>query len=151
AEIAYVDRQVGRLVKFLKSSGLLSRTLVVVVGDHGEGFGEHAELGHGMTLYEEALRVPLIVSQPGRLPAGRRITPRVSLVDFSPTILELAGLAEQRKISGKSFRRVLLGEDFETSLCYAATDEPFLSNGWSPLRSLVDGTWKYVRTTKTEL
>jgi arylsulfatase A-like enzyme/Tfp pilus assembly protein PilF len=151
AEIAYVDRQVGRLIEFLKSSGLSSQTLVIVVGDHGEGFGEHVELGHGMTLYEEVLRVPLVVSQPGRVPPGRRIAPRVSLVDLSPTILELAGLSEQRKISGKSFRRGLLGGEFESSPCYSATDEPFLSNGWSPLRSLVDGTWKYVRTTKTEL
>src|SRR5262249_37291888 len=52
---------------------------------------------------------------------------------------------------GKSFRHGLLGGDFESSPCYAGTDEPFLSNGWSPLRSLVDGSWKYIQTKRPEL
>src|SRR5262249_9744778 len=60
AEIAYVDRQVGRLLEFLRTEGLDSRTLVVVVGDHGEGLGDHVERTHGATLYNEALRVPLV-------------------------------------------------------------------------------------------
>src|SRR5205814_5148461 len=59
-EIAYVDRQVGRLLEFLKARGLESQTVVVVVGDHGEGLGEHFERQHGMTLYNSTLRVPLI-------------------------------------------------------------------------------------------
>jgi arylsulfatase A-like enzyme/Tfp pilus assembly protein PilF len=151
AEIAYVDRQIGRLVEFLHNQMLDSQTLVVVAGDHGEGFGEHLEQGHGLTLYEEVLRVPLIIRQPERVPAGRAISDRISLVDLSPTILDLAGIPELRKVSGSSFGRGLVGDKLPSAPGYAATDEPFLVNGWSPLRSLYDGSWKYVRTARPEL
>ncbi|HEY2251871.1 MAG TPA: sulfatase-like hydrolase/transferase, partial [Planctomycetaceae bacterium] len=160
-EIAYVDLQVGRLVNFLKSRGLDKDTLIVVVGDHGEGQGEHVEKGHGLTLYREVLHVPLIFRYLGQLPA-RRVAENISLVDLSPTILDLLGLDDQRevtgpgigdrrKITGKSVKPLLLGGDADRSPCYGATDEPFLNNGWSPLRSLTEGRWKYIRTTKPEL
>jgi len=151
AEIAYVDRQVGRLVNFLKERGLETDTLVVVVGDHGEGLGEHVEKEHGMTLYHEALHVPLIFRHVGRLSAARRVAESVSLVDLSPTILDLLRLEDPRQISGKSLKPLLVGGEAAPSACYGATDEPFLNNGWSPLRSLTDGQWKYIRTTKPEL
>lgn len=157
AEIAYVDRQVGRLVDFLKARGLEGQTLVVVVGDHGEGLGEHIEKAHGMTLYDATQRVPLIFRHLGRLPPGRWVANNLSLVDVSLTILDLLGLADQRKITGKSFRPLLtgsegLGEGQERpSPCYGATDEPFLINGCSPLRSLTQDDWKYIRTTRAEL
>jgi len=150
-EIAYVDVQVGRLVDFLKSRGLESDTLVVVVGDHGEGLEQHVEKQHGMTLYHEVLHVPLIFRHVGRLSAKQRVAEDVSLVDLSPTILDLLGLEDRRMITGKSVKRLLAGEHAIPSPCYSATDEPFLSNGWSPLRSLIEGQWKYIRTTKPEL
>jgi arylsulfatase A-like enzyme len=59
AEIAYVDAEIGRLISSLEKSGVLERTIVVVVGDHGESLGEHGELSHGMTVYDATLRVPL--------------------------------------------------------------------------------------------
>jgi len=153
AEIAYVDRQVGRLIDFLKERRLDAQTLVVVVGDHGEGLGDHVERRHGHTLYDSALHVPLIFRRPAQLAPGRRMTANVSLVDVSPTILELLGLADPRTITGKSFRAALQGNSGENgeALCYSATDDPFLSNGWSPLRSLIEGNCKYIRTTKPEL
>jgi tetratricopeptide (TPR) repeat protein len=151
AEIAYVDRQVGRLVEFLKDRDLEGATLVVVVGDHGEGLGEHTEKAHGMTLYNSTLHVPLIVRQPGKIPSGRRVSINVSLVDLAPTILDLLRVTDRRKISGTSLQPVLAGSEFTPSLCYGATDEPFLINGCSPMRSLTEGGWKYVRTTRPEL
>ena len=151
AEIAYVDRQVGRLVEFLKARGLESQTVVVVVGDHGEGLGEHVERQHGSTLYNTALQVPLLVRHPGRLAAGGRLAANVSLVDLSPTVLDLAGVADPRKITGRSFKAGLQGGMSPTGACYGATDEPFLNNGWSPLRSLIEGNWKYIKTTRVEL
>jgi len=151
AEIAYVDRQVGRLVDFLKTRGLESRTLVAVVGDHGEGLADHLERGHGLTLYHETMQVPLIFRHAGRLPAGRRVAGNVSLVDLSLTILDLLGLDDPRKITGKSLKKVLAGGEAPPGLIYGATDDPFLDNGWSPLRSLIEGQWKYIRTTKPEL
>ena len=150
-EIAYVDQQVGRLLEFLKARGLDSQTLVVVVGDHGEGLGEHFERTHGMTLYNATLHVPLIFRHPIQLAPGRRLSTNVSMVDVSPTILDLLGLADPRKTTGKSIKPALLGSPMPPSSCYGATDEAFLINGWSPLRSLTQGHWKYIRTTRVEL
>jgi arylsulfatase A-like enzyme/Tfp pilus assembly protein PilF len=151
AEIAYVDRQVGRLVDFLKNQKLETNTLVVVAGDHGEGLEEHVEKQHGMTLYQEVLHVPLIFRHVGRLSAQGRVAANVSLVDLSPTILDLLGITDRRQVTGKSLKPLLAGGEASHSLCFGATDEPFLNNGWSPLRSLTDGQWKYIRTTKPEL
>jgi arylsulfatase A-like enzyme/tetratricopeptide (TPR) repeat protein len=150
-EIAYVDRQVGRLMDYLKIHGLESQTLVVVVGDHGEGLAEHVERTHGMTLYNATMRVPLIFRHSGRMPAGRHVAGDVSIVDLSPTILDLMGLPDKRAISGKSFKPALLGSPVVPSPCYGATDEPFLVNGCAPLRCLTEWPWKYIRTTRVEL
>jgi tetratricopeptide (TPR) repeat protein len=142
---------VGRLVEFLKARGLDSRTLVVVVGDHGEGLGEHSERQHGSTLYNATMHVPLIVRHSGRLTPGRRVESNVSVVDLSPSVLDLAGLPDPRRITGKSFKAALLGGASLPTICYGATDEPYLNNGWSPLRSLTDGQWKFIKTTRVEL
>jgi arylsulfatase A-like enzyme/Tfp pilus assembly protein PilF len=151
AEIAYVDQQVERLLTFLKQQDLDAQTLVVVVGDHGEGLGEHVERKHGMTLYDAVLHVPLLFRFPGRLIAGRRVPGRVSLVDLSPSLLDLLGLPDFRGTTGKSIAARLRGNPSPDRSCYAATDEPFLNNGWSPLRSLTEGQWKYIRTSRPEL
>ncbi|HTI49314.1 MAG TPA: sulfatase-like hydrolase/transferase [Planctomycetaceae bacterium] len=151
AEIAYADLQVGRLFDFLDHRGLRQETLVVVAGDHGEGLGDHLERTHGSTLYREILRVPLIWRFPDRLSAGRRLETRVSLVDVSPTILDLLGIADSRTKSGQSFRAALEGGEADDGPCYATSNVPLLTNGWSPLQTLTDGRWKYIRTTKPEL
>src|SRR4029079_15960984 len=70
-EIAYADAQLGRFLDALRAQGQLDRTLIAVAGDHGEGLGDHGERTHGMLLYDSTLRVPLIVSGPGRPPAPR--------------------------------------------------------------------------------
>ena len=110
AEIAYVDQQVGRLLEFLQRCGLESETLVVVVGDHGEGLGEHLEQTHSMMLYNSTMHVPLIFRHPTRLAGGRRLAANVSMVDISPTILDLLEVADPRKISGKSLKPGAAGE-----------------------------------------
>jgi arylsulfatase A-like enzyme/Flp pilus assembly protein TadD len=150
-EIAYVDLQIGRLVKFLNDRGLASETLVAVVGDHGEGLGEHLERKHGMTLYNATMRVPLIFRQSGRLAGGRRNSGNVSIVDVSPTILDVLEIPETRKITGKSIEAAVAGGRSTPSPCYGSTDEPFLNNGWSPVRCLIDDSWKYIKTTRPEL
>jgi arylsulfatase A-like enzyme/Tfp pilus assembly protein PilF len=151
AEIAYVDRQVGRLVDFLKLRGLETQTLMVVVGDHGEGLADHVERTHGLTLYRETMHVPLIFRHVGRLPKARRVAGNVSLVDLSPTLLDLLGLADPRRISGKSLMHAIAGRSMAAGPIYGATDDPLLIKGCCPLRSLIEGHWKYIRTTKPEL
>ncbi len=91
-EVGWVDDHVGTILRALDGSGMAANTLVVVVADHGEEFFEHAGVGHRRTLYEEVVRVPMILRLPGVLPAGRTISGPVSLSDLLPTVLDVLGL-----------------------------------------------------------
>ena len=73
-EVTEVDRQLGRVLAALAARGLSQNTLVVCVSDHGEEFWDHGGVEHGHTLYDELLRVVLVMRWPGHLPAGRRVT-----------------------------------------------------------------------------
>ena len=99
-EIAFADSEIGRLFARLRSLGLAERTLVVFAADHGESLGEHGYTGHGMRLYEPAVRVPLIASFPGRLRQGRRVKELVRLVDLMPTVLSLLQIDVDRPFDG---------------------------------------------------
>src|SRR5262245_58641206 len=109
AEIAYVDRQIQRLVNHLEANRLWERTLVVVVGDHGESLGEHDEEEHSLTLYNSVLHVPCIWAGRGAAAVGRRVPQPVSLVDLRPTLLETVGLRVPRGTSGHSLCEALSG------------------------------------------
>ncbi|MFH1277731.1 MAG: sulfatase-like hydrolase/transferase [Candidatus Eisenbacteria bacterium] len=101
-EIAYVDRCLAALLEAVPE-GRLSRLLLVVAGDHGEGFGEHDYyFDHGDFLWESGLHVPLILYGPGFLPAGVVEDASVRLLDVAPTILEAAGLPPSRDGEGES-------------------------------------------------
>lgn len=151
AEIAYVDLQLDRLLNVLSAQGLEPQTLVVVVGDHGEGLEQHGERYHGHTLYDSTLHVPWIMSLPGVLPQNQRIATPVSLVDLYPTVTDMLKLKGSTAISGKSLLPAVEGKSLQTRALYAETDEPWLESGWSPLRAIVTDQWKYVRTTRPEL
>jgi arylsulfatase A-like enzyme/Tfp pilus assembly protein PilF len=151
AEIAYTDLQIARLLDHLRTNGQEEDTLVVVVGDHGEGLGEHIELSHGYTLYNSTQHVPLICRFPGRFVAGKRETAPVSLVDLHPTLCELLGIKVSTDTLGRNLVSSLQGDSLTAGSCYAGTDDPFLQNGWSPQRSLTTERWKYVRSTIPEL
>ncbi len=90
-EIAFTDDQIGRLLAGLGSCGLSANTLVVVTADHGEEFLDHGGLGHGHTLYQELLSIPLIMSGPG-VPQGIVDSTLVGQIDITPTILAFSGL-----------------------------------------------------------
>jgi arylsulfatase A-like enzyme/tetratricopeptide (TPR) repeat protein len=151
AELAFVDRQVGRLLGFLEGRGLAAETLIVAVADHGEGLEDHGEVEHGYLLNEEVLRVPLIMAWPGRIPEGMRVAPVVSLADLLPTVLELAGIPSPVNTRGRSLVPALRGEEMDSIPSYAETDLPFTAFGWSPLRSVTTAEWRYVRTPRPEL
>ena len=91
-EVAYGDEQFGRFVRELQARGLYERALIVFLSDHGEEFLEHGDWMHGHTLFEELIRVPLVVKFPGNRHAGRRVDRQVLLVDVLPTILRSQGL-----------------------------------------------------------
>ncbi len=101
-EVAFVDHHLGRVLAALREP-LAARTAVIVTSDHGEAFGEHGMIRHGFELWEELVRVPLIVSVPGV--AARRVSARRSGIDLVPTILELFGLplpGAAQALSGQS-------------------------------------------------
>ena len=91
AEVAFTDAEIGRLLAGLAALGFADDTLVVLTGDHGEGLFEHGHLFHDVHLYEEAVRVPLLLRGPG-LARGSVVEAPVSLLDLLPTLLELLGL-----------------------------------------------------------
>lgn len=100
AEIRYTDDQLARVIETLEATERGRRSLVVVFGDHGEEFWERGHPGHGRTLHEELVRVPLIVRWPGRLPEGLVIDEPVGLIDVMPMLLEGLGLAVPEPCSG---------------------------------------------------
>ncbi|TDJ70440.1 MAG: tetratricopeptide repeat protein [Planctomycetota bacterium] len=148
-ELAFVDRQVGRLVEFLRAHGLDEDTLVIAVADHGEGLGDHHEIEHAYLLNEEVLRVPWIMAGPGIEP-GLRVPALVTLADFQPTALELLGL-EGTVATGRSLASAARGEELSPGVSYAETDLPWSAFRWAPQRSLTTERWKYIQTPQAEL
>lgn len=151
AELAYVDLQIERLITYLKQSGAMDQTLIVIVGDHGEGLGEHGELSHSMTVYDATLRVPLLIVSPHGSRPGHRVAEPVSLVDLTPTVLDQLGLRPLPQVSGQSLQAALRREPVIVRPCYAETDEPYHVGHWSPLRALITSQWKYIRSPQAEL
>jgi arylsulfatase A-like enzyme/Tfp pilus assembly protein PilF len=151
AGIAFVDQQVGRILEFLDQHNLRERTLVVVVGDHGEGLGDHDEQEHGHMLYNSTLRVPLLMTHPALCQPELRITQAISLVDLFPTFQECLNLGTTARLAGRSLRTALLGQTVEPRPCYGETDLPFIEHRWAPQRSLIHEDWKFIRSPRPEL
>ncbi len=119
-EIAYTDAQLGRLFAALKGRGLYDDTLIVVLSDHGEQFGEHGDIGHGHSLYQEELRVPFVVKLPGQAHAGTSKAALVEMAGIAPTLLATLGLPAEPRFQGVSFAGLLAGDAATTQLGYAA-------------------------------
>ena len=92
ANLSWADHAVAGFLDWMRSTGLYEGSLIVLCSDHGEAFGEHSSIEHGHHLYEEALRVPLVIKYPGRAFMGRKVKEVVSLVDLAPTLAAAAGL-----------------------------------------------------------
>lgn len=107
-ELELIDAQLGRLLRHLHLSGLWRRAMVIVTADHGEAFGEHGMLMHAATVYDELLRVPLLIWRPGL--AVRTVEEPVSLVDLAPTILDLFGLPTPGRYMGQSLVPFIWGQ-----------------------------------------
>jgi choline-sulfatase len=150
-EIAYADQNVGRLVSRLRQLDPTGSTVVAVAGDHGESLGEHGEATHAMFLYESALRVPLVVSAPNRLPRGRRVTAPVRAIDLAPTLLALAGVPPLPNVDGVDLRPAIEGRAGAPAGAYAETYFPRYFMNWSELRSFQDDRWKFIDAPDPEL
>jgi arylsulfatase A-like enzyme len=109
-EIAYTDDQLGSLLDALDEFGLAENTLVVVTADHGEGLLDHGHMGHGVHLYDEQVRVPLLVRLPGVIAPGIRPDAPVEMLDVAPTLAELLGVPVPVEFTGRNLAPVLRGE-----------------------------------------
>ena len=107
-EISYHDREFGMFIDKLDSLGLKENTIVVVTSDHGEEFQEHGSWGHGHSVYQELLQVPLIVAWPGAIKA-RTVPETVSTMDIGPTVLQAAGVDVPQVFEGQSLLPFALG------------------------------------------
>jgi len=150
-EIAYSDYCIGQVIDKLKELDLYDSTLIIIVGDHGEGLGEHGEAEHGYYVYQCTARVPFIIRSPGnRNP--KRIDNIVSLVDVVPTILGYVGIDVPAHVQGKDLSGYSGGkvESEERRYIYC---ESFAATkyGCNPLLGLVSERWKYIDTTRPEL
>jgi arylsulfatase A-like enzyme len=112
-EIRYTDEElVGPLIEALKNLGLYERTMIVFTSDHGEEFFEHHGWGHGHSLYDESLKVPLIIKFPGSRFKGKKVKDIISLVDVFPTVLEEMGIDRSGlELDGRSLFPLVTGKE----------------------------------------
>lgn len=109
AELSLVDREIGKIRAAVERAGLQDRTVLIVTSDHGQAFGEHGTTEHAKTLYDELVRVPVLVHGPGI--AARTVDEPVTLMDLGPTILDLFGRPTPVHMMGESWVPLLQGED----------------------------------------
>ena len=124
--VASVDDNVGRLLDYLNTSGLVTNTIVIYTSDQGFFLGDHDWFDKRF-MYEESLRMPFLVRHPGRIKPGTINDAMVLNVDFAPTLLEWAGLPVAADIQGRSFAAILRGatpKDWRTSFYYRYYDYP---------------------------
>jgi len=149
-EIAYADSVLGKFANYLKSRGWYENSVVIVVGDHGEGLGEHNETTHGIFLYDSTTHVPLILKLPGRLDRGRVVDQQVRTTDVLPTVLDVVGVPAPASLSGKSLMPYLASADLKGRTAFGETDYP-VRFGWSQLRSVRTEEFKFIEAPRPEL
>jgi arylsulfatase A-like enzyme len=110
-EIRFVDEHIGKLLDLLKENCLDQNTILIITSDHGDEFFEHGHKGHQYTLYDEVLRIPLIIHWPGHLPEGKTATGMAGIIDIMPTVLDLAGINPPDTMMGTSLRTRIFGDD----------------------------------------
>jgi choline-sulfatase len=158
-EIAYTDSIVGKLIDDLRKRGAFDNSLIAVMADHGEAFGEHGEKHHGIFLYDETIHVPLLLKLPGQH-TETRVEARVGLVDVAPTILRAAHLQIPDAMQGQSLlpfmtaEKVRPGQEKDSTApraIYSESAYGHLSFGWSVLKAWRAGNYLYIDAPQREL
>ena len=152
-EVAWTDELIGRLDAALERVGRRQGALLAITSDHGEGLGEHQESAHGFFVYQTTLKVPLILRGPG-IPPNTQLPVTVRSVDLLPTVLEMLKLDTPAgaSLAGRSLAGALRGrEKLREEASYAESLIPLLHFGWSDLRTIREGRFKYVEAPRPEL
>jgi choline-sulfatase len=153
-EIMFADSLVGQLVGALEQRRLWDTTTMVLLSDHGEGLGDHGEQEHGIFLYDETVRVPLIVRPPrASHPPSARIAAPVQQIDVMPTLLDFGGVAAPSDLRGVSLRAAVEGRAAAPADrgIYSETLYARFHFGWSELYALTDARFRYIRAPRPEL
>ncbi len=152
-EIAYADYAIGKFLEYLKQHALYDPTLIVAASDHGESFGEHGEYTHGFFIYDTTLLVPLVIKPPlGSGVTPRRVDAPVRTIDIAPTVLQVLGVPPAPSMQGSGLLSLMIGKT-TTSVTGATYCETYYPGefGWSVLRALRSGRFKYIDAPKPEL
>jgi choline-sulfatase len=152
-EIAYADSALADFVTYLKRKGWYRNSVVIVVGDHGEGLGEHHEQTHGAFLYDATLHVPLIIKLPDQTQAGRVVEAQVRTTDILPTVVDLLRIHLPSHFDGESLAPYFGSgntANVAKRTAFGETDYP-LRFGWAPLRSARGEGFKFIEAPKPEL
>jgi arylsulfatase A-like enzyme/thioredoxin-like negative regulator of GroEL len=151
-EIAFADSQVGRLLDWMDTRGLAGDTIVVVVGDHGEGLGSHGESYHGYYIYDYAVRVPLLIRLPISGFAGVRVSAQVRTIDLLPTVLDLLGVQLPEPVHGESLVGLMVDPEAEgPGPAYSESMATSLQFGWSALYGVRTAEYKFIDAPRSEL
>src|SRR3954465_1467078 len=149
-EIAFVDRELQRLLSAVSTRGDTGRTFTLVTADHGESLGEHGEGTHGLFVYDATLHVPWIMAGPG-IPAGRVVPTVARSIDVLPTLLDYAGLRPPAPMDGRSLRPAADGQSMSDAPAYSESLYPELELGWAPLHAMRLGRFKLIDAPRAEL
>jgi len=136
--INYIDDNLGRLFDILERQQ--DNTIIVIIADHGDTFGEHGLLGH--SIYEESIRVPLIIVG-GGIKAGTVVQELVELMDLTPTIADLAGVSPAPSFHGKSLLPLISGSQNNAKGIIVTIISPWLQRRMLAYRT---HEWKYIRS-----
>ena len=149
-EIAYADHALGDFLAYLRRRGWYDNSLIVLVGDHGEGLGEHKEQTHGIFLYDATLHVPLIIKLPQQREAGKVVSAQVRTIDILPTVLGLLNVSTSEHMDGVSLQPLLTGTgQVGGRPLFGETDYP-LHFGWAPLRCVRAEQGKLIQAPRPE-
>ncbi len=149
AEVAYADACVGRVLHAMERRGLLDDTLLIIGSDHGEELDDHRMWFDHHGLYDTNVRVPLLVRAPGRIPAGQTVGNQVSLLDVTPTVLDLIGMPDvpaQEGMLGSSLLPLIHGEgdhSWDALYCTECT--------WMRKRAWRTPRWKLIRALEEDI
>lgn len=145
-EVAFVDRQVGRLLAAARAQS--PALLVAAVGDHGEALGEHGERGHGIFLYRATIEVPMILAGPG-VPRGRVIDEPVAIRRLAATLLALLG--QGGGLPGPPLPGAAAEAPQAPQPIFSEATMPAEVYGWAPLAAVTDGHWRFIVAPRPEL
>ncbi len=151
-EVSFVDLNFGKVFDYLRNSGKIDNTLIIITADHGEGLGDHGEDTHGIFAYNPTLWIPLIIRAPWSIPSGTVVERRVRHIDILPTILDTLAIEVPENKGGESLLAVA-----KTRAPGNAPDSYFealsasFNRGWAPLRGVLHDNWKYIDLPLPEL